>query len=338
MNPRVSIIIPSYNHGRFLHDCLQRVVDQSFSDWELILVDDGSKDDSVAIARSYSDPRIHVHQNEVNLGTYGTEQKALDMSRGEFVAVLNSDDLWHAEKLARQVELMERHPEAVLCYTLGWKIDDKGAIDTEEDVHLDWPQDEMQDVLPYLMYENRILASGVLFRRATLRFETTCRYSGDWVALLDQARRGPVACLKERMTFWRMHDNNTFTLSPRQLAEEVRVRRAIARVGAAWATSPEQLVKIRHGLGKNSLNLFVLGIFFKDRSSAILAGITALRYSADKKSAIKRTVSILLPMSYLRRYFWDKDSLAKIDLPTEELRKLIESQPNLDLCGSADAF
>ena len=113
MNPRVSIIIPSYNHGRFLRQCLQRVLDQTFTGWELILIDDGSKDDSVAIARSYADPRIQVHQNEANLGTYGTEQKALGMSRGEFVAVLNSDDLWHVEKLARQVELLEKHPEAV---------------------------------------------------------------------------------------------------------------------------------------------------------------------------------------------------------------------------------
>lgn len=331
MNPRISIIIPSYNHGRFLKECLQRVIDQTFTDWELILVDDGSKDDSVAIAKSILDSRIQVYENDVNLGTYGTEQKALGLSRGEFIAVLNSDDLWHVEKLARQVDLLERHPEAVLCYSLGWKISDSGVIDTEDDVHLDWPQEEIQDVLPFLMYENRILASGVLFRREGLRFETTCRYSGDWLALLAQARRGPVTCLAERMTYWRMHDNNSFVLSPKQLAEEIRVRRAIAQVGAGWARSPEQLGKVIEGLGKNSLNLSVLAILFKDRPAALFAGLTAIRFMADKKRAVKRTLSMFLPMSYLRRHFWYATDPTKLDIPLKELRSLLDAQPPLDL-------
>ena len=331
MNPRVSIIIPSYNHGRFLRDCLQRVLGQSFREWELILVDDGSKDDSVAIAQSYDDPRIQVHVNEVNLGTYGTEHKALQLSRGEFIAVLNSDDLWGPDKLARQVELLDRHPETVLCYTLGWKISDTGVVDTSDDVHLDWPTDDVQDVLPYLMYENRILASGVLFRRATLRFETSCRYSGDWVALLSQARHGPVACLSDRMTFWRMHDNNTFTVSPKQLSEEVRVRRAIKQVGDAWAYSPANLASVRHGLGKNDINLLALYIFFGERGMAFQAGLSAIHLAEDKKSAIKRTVAAAVPSDAVRRHFWTEEFRSKVDLGIPELKKLLAAQPPLDL-------
>ena len=331
MSPRVSIIIPSYNHGRFIRQCLQRVVDQTFTDWELIIVDDGSKDDSVAMSRAFDDPRIQVHQNEVNLGTYGTEQKALSMSKGEFIAVLNSDDLWEVQKLERQVHLLERYPKAMLCYTLGWKIDDEGNIDTSEDVHLDWPTDELQDVLPYLMYENRILASGVLFRRGNLKFETTCRYSGDWVALLEQAKQGPVACLSDRLTYWRMHNNNTFVLSPKQLAEEVRVRRAIAELGAGWTSDPKRLPGVLEGLGKNSLNLSVLAVFFGDRAAAMFAGFTAIRFMANKKRAIKRTLSLLLPMGYLKKYFWSAADLKKLNVPQSELKKLLEAQPKLDL-------
>src|SRR5579884_4335685 len=103
--PAVSILIPSYNHGPFLRECLRSVQEQTLGDWELIVVDDGSSDDSVDIAREVAatDPRIRVFVNDVNLGTYGTEQRALDRSTGRYVAVMNSDDRWAPEKLARQV-------------------------------------------------------------------------------------------------------------------------------------------------------------------------------------------------------------------------------------------
>ena len=219
----------------------------------------------------------------------------------------------------------------MLCYTLGWKISDAGLIDTSDDVHLDWPTDELQDVLPYLMYENRILASGVLFRRKNLKFETTCRYSGDWVALLGQARQGKVACLAERMTFWRMHDNNTFTVSPKQLSEEIRVRRAIKLVGDGWSSSPTNRAAVRHGLGKNDINLLALYIFFGERALAFQAGLSAVRLAADKKSALKRTLAAAVPSDAVRRHFWTEEFRSKVDLGIPELKKLLAQQPPLDL-------
>ena len=81
--PRVSIIVPSFNHARFLPACLGSVLSQSLTDWELHLVDDGSSDDSILIAQGYaeSDPRIKVLVNEQNLGTYGTQARALELPR-----------------------------------------------------------------------------------------------------------------------------------------------------------------------------------------------------------------------------------------------------------------
>ena len=136
--------------------------------------------------------------------------------------------------------------------------------------------------------------------------------------------------MSERMTFWRMHDNNTFTVSPKQLSEEVRVRRAIAQVGTAWASS-KNLTGVRHGLGKNDLNLFALYIFFGDRASAFNAGLSAIALAADKKSAIKRTLAAGLPLEFVRRHFWTEEFRGKVDLPRTELRRLLAAQPPLDL-------
>lgn len=328
----VSIVIPSYNHARFLPDCLGSIQRQTFEDWQLVLIDDGSKDDSVEIARQYAreDPRISVHVNEQNLGTYGTEQRGLDLSESPYVAIMNSDDLWAPTKLERQLKTLAAHPQAPLCYVLGWMVDDEGREIEGEDVHLDWPTDEVQDVLPYLLYENRILASGVLFRREGLRFETTCRYSGDWVALLERAYTGPVACVPERLNFWRQHDNNTYRISPKQLLEEIRVREAIARHPKRWFLPRLDAEIVRRGLMKNEMNLFALYTYFMEPARARKAGWTAFRYGNNKKSALKRTLSSFLPADYLRKYFWGTSDQDWLKIPLDEVKPMLAANPPLE--------
>src|SRR5690349_16573876 len=117
--PDVSVIVPSYNHSVFLRDSIESVLAQTFNDWELVIVDDVSSDDSVEVARSYQDPRIRVVVNESNLGTYATLNQALDLAEGNLVGVLNSDDFWAPTKLESQVEAMAEVPEASFSYTYG---------------------------------------------------------------------------------------------------------------------------------------------------------------------------------------------------------------------------
>jgi len=101
MKPVVSILVPSYNHAAYLERCIGSVQAQSFSDWELIALDDGSQDDSLSVLKSFEEPRLSAGLNPQNLGTYGTLAEALKRSKGEFIAVLNSDDQWAPEKLEK---------------------------------------------------------------------------------------------------------------------------------------------------------------------------------------------------------------------------------------------
>ena len=331
--PAITVVIPSYNHARFLPECLDSIQAQTFEDWSLILVDDGSTDESVDLARDYAraDPRIRVEVNPNNLGTYGTEQRGLGLTESEFVAVMNSDDLWALGKLEAQVRALRAHPNAPLCYVLGGMIDDTGREMEDEDVHLGWPRAEVQDVLPYLLYENRILASGVLFRREGLRFETSCRYSGDWVALLERAYTGPVVCVPEGLTFWRQHDNNTYRISPKQLLEEIRVREAIKRHSARWFLPRLDARLVRRGLRLNAMNLVSLYAYFYDRRAARRAGLAALRYGDDRKSALKRTLGSFLPAETFRNHFWNEEQKRALNVPVEEVAPLLASNPSLDL-------
>lgn len=328
MRPRVSVIVPSYNHARFLRPAVESVVNQSFADWELVLVDDCSSDDSVAVARAFADPRIRVLTNENNLGTYGTQSRALEVAQGEYVAVLNSDDLWEPDKLRVQVEALDAAAECTFCYVLGWKIDAEGVVDRIDDVHADWPMSERQELIPWLLFENRILASGVLFRRVGLGFESTCRYSGDWVALLAAAKRGPCACVADRLTYWRIHGDNTFTASQNQLIEEIRVREAIAR-GRDWFSPRLDPDAVRSGLARNAMNLEALYSIFL-AGSARMAALAALKLHPEKRKVLKRALAAFLPLGILRNRLWaDKLDWTRIDAAAG--REAIRTQPPLEL-------
>ena len=332
--PRVSVLIPSYNHGRFIDACISSVIDQDFQDWELVIVDDGSKDDSVRRATAYaSDARIKVLQNKQNLGTYGTLQRGLDISTGELVAVMNSDDVWHPQKLSKQVASLDEHPSCGLNYVLGWMIDDSGNELEGADVHEGWPRTEVQELLPFLLYENRILASGVMFRREGLRFETSCRYSGDWVALIERAYARPACCVPERMTFWRQHDNNTYLRSPKQIAEEIRVRRAIQANRRAWYVDRIPKAEISKGLGRNSTNLFVLYLSYRSMLQARLTGLRAFGEGPTRKSALKRTLASFLPYPYLRSYLFRGRNAEWLEIDCEEVRKQVDAQTPLVFSG-----
>jgi glycosyltransferase involved in cell wall biosynthesis len=119
--PRVSIIVPFYNAADFLREGLDSIVGQTFTDWELLLVDDASTDHSREIAGQFatSDPsrtRILSHPDGKNHGLPATRNAGLRKCRGEFVALLDADDVWLPEKLEQQLELARKHPQAGMIF------------------------------------------------------------------------------------------------------------------------------------------------------------------------------------------------------------------------------
>ena len=107
--PKVSIIVPVYNAGRFLEQTLQSVIQQDFTDWELLLVNDCSTDNSVEIIHQHKeDRRIRLINLEKNSGAAVARNQGIKMARGRFLAFLDSDDLWMPDKLSKQLDFMER--------------------------------------------------------------------------------------------------------------------------------------------------------------------------------------------------------------------------------------
>ena len=111
MQPLISIITPNYNCGRFIAQTIESVRAQTYTNWEMLIVDDCSTDNSYQIALEYAqkDSRIKVFQNEKNSGAAISRNKAIELSQGEYLAFLDSDDLWLPEKLEKQLQFMQEN-------------------------------------------------------------------------------------------------------------------------------------------------------------------------------------------------------------------------------------
>ncbi len=125
--PRVSVVVPVFNRGQYIREAIDSVLAQTFRDLEIIAVDDGSTDGSRAVLDSFGEAiRVIEHPNRANRGQSASINLGLRAARGEFIAILDSDDVWLPEKLAIQLGYLDAHPETGLVYGNGWAIDETG--------------------------------------------------------------------------------------------------------------------------------------------------------------------------------------------------------------------
>jgi glycosyltransferase involved in cell wall biosynthesis len=113
--PRVSVIIPTHNRKAFVQEAVDSVLAQTYEDFELIVVDDGSTDGTGKVLKRYEKRLLYLYQ--ANQGVSAARNNGLALAQGEFIAFLDSDDLWLPKKLAIQVAFMDQHPQAQICYT-----------------------------------------------------------------------------------------------------------------------------------------------------------------------------------------------------------------------------
>jgi glycosyltransferase involved in cell wall biosynthesis len=115
--PRVSVILTSYNHANYLREAIDSVLQQTFTDFEFIICDDASSDESWAIIQSYSDPRIQAFRNETRQKGGNLRRAMLQGVKGEYIAIHHSDDVWEPQKLETQVTFLDLHPQIGAVFT-----------------------------------------------------------------------------------------------------------------------------------------------------------------------------------------------------------------------------
>jgi len=231
------VLLTSYNHSAYIAEALDGVRSQSFRDFEIIAIDDGSTDGTREWLSEQADVRAIF--NTENLGTYETLNVGLRLATGEFIAVLNDDDLWRPEKLQRQVELMDANPEVGLVHTGGWFLDGEGNVRDGNPLGFDWPTFPVDDrgwwvgdALASLVPENKIIASAALARTETLRelggFNRAYFGSGDWEMWFRVAEVAKVGFVAQELTGYRVHGANASHKLERIWRDDQRLREWMA--------------------------------------------------------------------------------------------------------------
>ncbi len=201
MKPLVSCIVPVFNGERYLAEALDSILAQTWRPLEVIVVDDGSTDGTAHIAAGYGERISYLRQ--ANAGPAAARNRGLDAARGEFIAFLDADDLWHKEKLALQMARFEARPELELCLSHlqhFWEPEMKDEEDRLRDHRFSKP-------LPAYATQ-AILARRALFD-AVGRLDPALRILDDTDWLLRAADRGTVTeMVPDVLTFRRMHGSN----------------------------------------------------------------------------------------------------------------------------------
>lgn len=206
---------------------MDSALNQTYGNLEVIVVDDSSKDGSLEILKSYRD-RIKLIVNDPNIGTYPSLNRALEAATGEYVAVLNSDDLWRPEKLDRQVALLESDQDMAFCHTYGWFIDENDVEIAGAPMGFEFPRTECGKILHTFVANNSAIASSVVMRTPyALKvggFDGSFRNLGDWDMWLKLAEAGNVGFVDEKLTLYRVHGANTIYATETTRREEQLIR------------------------------------------------------------------------------------------------------------------
>jgi glycosyltransferase involved in cell wall biosynthesis len=206
--PLVSVIIPNYNYARFLPQAIQSVLAQSYPHHEIVVVDDGSTDDSRTVLRSYGERIRFIEQR--NQGVSAARNRGVAESRGELIAFLDADDVWLPLKLERQVQRALDEPKPGLVHCGVEEIDEKGA---RLQTHLDGLEGSVAKDL--LLFERPVIlggGSGILIPRATFEavggFDERLSTSADWDFYCRIALNQPVGFVPEVLMQYRVHGTN----------------------------------------------------------------------------------------------------------------------------------
>ena len=205
--PRVSVIMPAYNSEKTISEAISSVLGQTFADFELIIVNDCSTDGTIEIINGFaeSDPRIIVINNDENSGVSYSRNAAIAAARGEWIAFLDSDDMWREDKLASQLRLMENNPESDICYTASAFVDADGKpygyILTAQE----------RTYHSTLIRKNLLSCSSVMIRASVMKGikMPSDKMHEDYFTWLTVLKNGGYACgINEPMLIYRLSENS----------------------------------------------------------------------------------------------------------------------------------
>lgn len=212
MKPLISIIMPVYNCGDFINQAIDSILDQSFSDFELLIINDGSFDETERIVLAFRDKRIKYHRLDRNTGNYHARNIGLKVAKGKYVAVMDADDIALPKRLETQYNYLESHDDVLAtgtCFLFGIN-----GFKAERPV-------SYMDIKLALLDNNCILHPSLMIRKSVLDdlsgYNENYKYSSDYDLVCRIANKGPIINLPETLMVYRWHKSQ---ISQSKLAEQ----------------------------------------------------------------------------------------------------------------------
>jgi len=295
--PAVSVIVPNYNHAGFLRRRIDTVLGQTFLDFELILLDDCSTDNSRDILTAYAgDSRVRIEFNAKNSGsTFKQWNKGVRLAKGKYVWIAESDDYADERLLERLVEILERDEKIAFAFCRSWRVTDDGQLKGFEDMYFryqtlhGWNADlcleGLQECRSYFLFENLVPnASAVVFRKVLYErlggADESMILCSDWKLWAAMALANRVAYASEPLNYYRLHDASVRSKTPR---------------GSASVSVPESLQVVRWILDRVRLSEAELLKVYKAHAAGWVPEMMSTHIPLSAKSAILRHVRAIDP-------------------------------------------
>jgi len=293
-----------YNGERYLREAINSILNQTFRDFEFLIINDGSTDGTAEILKSYDDHRIKIINNKENLGLTMSLNKGLRLARGEYIARMDADDISELKRLKKQVEFLDMHSSIGVAGINSYLIDERGNILTK----MERPTSH-EKIMSKILGENQMVHGSLMLRKNLLE---TCGYynegltfAQDYELLLRLSTVTGLANLSEYLHQWRKNTSAGISVTKRQ--EQIVARDRIRR----------DFLKKNYGLNKRYINL-VLANFLKNPKDPILFEyITKIL----KDTSFTHHFFIKLKLYFLKNSVYSKNLLKIIK---NEIIELIE--------------
>ena len=201
--PLISVIMPVYNTAKYLNEAIDSILEQTFKDFEFIIIDDCSTDGSKDIIKSYNDERIILLENETNLGIVYSLNYAISLANGKYIARMDSDDISEINRLEKQVSFMENNEDIILCGT--WF---KGIGNDKLYVY---PESHDEIIVKMLSYcaigHPTVFIRNSILKHYNLKYDILMEYAEDYDLWSRLSTIGKLANLPEVLLQYRIHDN-----------------------------------------------------------------------------------------------------------------------------------
>ncbi len=208
--PKISIIIITYNREEFIKEAIDSVLFQSFKDWQLIIIDDGSDDKTKELVKEYLNIGLNIKyvRNEKRLGISRARNLALSMCESKYIAVLDSDDLWcDSEKLQKQIDFLEKNKEYALVGTNAIFINNRGVFIKKSNVKL-----ADYNIRKSILIRNQFFHSSVIFRNNIFKilrgYDESLKIGEDYDLFLRIGNKHKFANIKDCCIKYRVHNNS----------------------------------------------------------------------------------------------------------------------------------